>query len=95
MMEVAAQQPLRKATCFRDAARTFADSLYARLPPYNITSLPSTASLMASIVLPINAKAKWCIQSGKFCLGGTGTIKLQVLVASCAPAMFVRSNHVL
>ena len=34
-------------------ALTFADSLYARLTPYSITSAPSIASLMASIVLPV------------------------------------------
>ena len=38
----------RSAAC----QRTLADSLYWRLTPYNITSAPSIASLIASIVDP-------------------------------------------
>ena len=40
--------------------RTFADSLYARLTPYSITSAPSIASLIASIVDPF-----MCVKSNQ------------------------------
>ena len=40
----------RKLTASR---RQFADSLYRKLTPYSITSAPSIASLIASIVDPV------------------------------------------
>jgi hypothetical protein len=43
-------QLLKSMPC--NATRTFADSLYARLTPYSITSAPSIASLIASMVDP-------------------------------------------
>jgi hypothetical protein len=83
---------IKRAVPLARCLRTFADSLYRRLTPYNITSAPSIASLIASIVLPGRAREgeSTHTEKGK----EKGREKQQQREQQHSPFIFVKSNQV-